>query len=793
MKQRYSHLLHSVITAALILLLLPAPITLPLHAQFASGGTPLSSHSSAGLRTTASSKSQWQLMPVNEAVIAAQETAFATRGEMRVLPFAITRKLPVRMMSAGEIIRTERGTCFWRLRISSPGALSIGLKLEHVNIPTGGRLFLYNDQGALRGAFTHLNNSEHGTLNMAPLQGDAITVEYDFPEETGPVSAADVPFTITELYHDYKGIGSIHAAQIRGNYAGEPWFNSQIEGLTCTPNVVDFPRIRNQARSVLLMIVNGNSVCSGALINNTRNDGTPYVLTASHCMNGSFSHQGDVAYRTAAARSTVFFFGFETPISNLNVRASEEKSLSGAEIIAYDEAADLCLLRIAGMPSGKIPADYNPYFSGWNATKNPTGTYMGIHHPRANLKRYNQTDVPIRLGNFEAAPIMWKGHHWLIDRWDLGTTAGGSSGSPLFDGKGLIIGALTGGSSTCSNATNDAYYAITTTWQKSAEANADNMVLAPWLDPDNRGVLQCEGYDPLQQQPLTRHSRIIESVYAAQVEALDATQEQITGVANMMELPSDGHVLGFYLVMAPTTEAQETDFPATTIRLTHQADPKSPAKEVFIGQLTQPNYFAYDRTTGESGFYKRFIHQDTIEWYIPVIMKSGERGFRLPQGGTYRVSWESADGKTPLPVRPMRLPSGLSSSPSAMHKNTAGEWMASENDRRPYSGNYWIDVVTQPIHTQGVQPQPPQPQPPVLIRCDGHSVDLTFAELPKTTDNKQWAVFELIHMSGKRVLRRSLSAMRSHFDLGGMVTPGVYVARVQFNGKWYSEKVSLVY
>ncbi len=790
MKLRYSHLFHIVITAALTLLL-PALTTLPLHAQFASGGTPLSSQYSAKLRTNASQRAQWQMTPINEAAIAAQETAFAARSEMRVLPFAITRKLPARMMSAGEVLRTERGTCFWRLRISSPGALSIGLKLERMNIPVGGRLFLYNDRGALRGAFTHLNNGEHGTLNMAPLPGDAITVEYDFPE--GTALAADVPFVITELYHDYKGIGSIHAAHMRDYYAGEPWFNSQIESLTCTPNVVDFPGVRNQARSVLLMIVNGNSVCSGALINNTKNDGTPYVLTASHCMNGSFSHKGDVAYRTAAARSTVFFFGFETPVSNLNVRASEEKSLSGAEIVAFDEAADLCLLRIVGMPGGQIPPDYNPYFSGWNAAKNPAGTYMGIHHPRANLKRYNQTDRPIHLGNFEASTIMWKGHHWLIDSWDLGTTAGGSSGSPLFDGKGLIIGALTGGSSTCSNPTNDAYYAITTTWKKSDRANADNMVLAPWLDPDNSGMLQCEGYDPLRKHPITRHSRVIESVYAAQVEALDVTQEQITGVANTMELPADSRVLGFYLVMAPTTKAQETHFPGDSIRLVCQADPESPAKQVFSGLISQPHYFAYNRNTGEMGNYIRLTHQDTIEWYIPVVMKSGERGISLPQGGTYRVSWESADGKSPLALRPMRLPSGLSSSPHALHKNTAGEWVASENDRRPYSGNYWIDVVTQPIHEQGVQPQPSQPQSPVLICSNGHRVDLIIMDTPKAINNKQWAVFELIHMSGKRVLRRSLDTMRSHFDLGGMVTPGVYVARVQLNGKWYSEKISLVY
>lgn len=39
-----------------------------------------------------------------------------------------------------------------------------------------------------------------------------------------------------------------------------------------------------------LLVQNGQSFCSGALINNTCNDYTPYLLTANHCMLGNPSN-----------------------------------------------------------------------------------------------------------------------------------------------------------------------------------------------------------------------------------------------------------------------------------------------------------------------------------------------------------------------------------------------------------------------------------------------------------------------------------------------------------------------
>lgn len=766
----------------------------PAHSQFAMGGVPVSAAESSSLRQGQTlEQATYRLSPVNEAAIMAQEEANQKMQGFRVLTFALTRPLNLSPANVGVLERVG-GQALWRVRLVSPGAKSLGVQFRRLAIPQGGRIYLYNDKGDVRGAFTEAHNNAAHVLTCAPLEGEALTIEYDFPSSIQDPKPQDVPFEIDELYHDYRGIGRLYEeASMRVNGKGEPWFNKGWKSLTCAPQVAAFPSVKDQARSVLLMIVNGNAVCTGALINNTKNDGTPYVLTASHCMNNSYQQAGNVAYRNAAAQNTVFFFGFQTPVPELGIRATEELTLSGAEIVAYNETSDLCLLRITGLPGatpenpngGKIPPYYNPYFSGWNALATPQGPYFGIHHPLASLKRYNQTSATIKIDDYHADQIHWKGHHWRIPIWDIGTTAGGSSGSPLFDKNGLIIGALTGGSSTCSSPTDDAYYAVTTNFKGNLPADK---LLAPWLAPGNSSVMECKGYDPLAQMPLERHSYIIPNIYRQMVENANP-DNNVSGLANLIELPADQRVLGFYLVMPPY-KVQPQNFPKTDIKLAqHSADGSS--KELVTVNMSMPKYIA--SLVG----YNQFVPEtrtltDTVELFVPVVQPSGV-GVNLPSGGTYRVSIETPDNDI-LGINAMRLANGLSGTSGAYVRDLKGNWTAANTGNPAYHGYYWIDVLTQPIHATSAPAEPTKAQQPVTIQCDGHAVVVTLHETAGLKNfNDPTLRFELYHMSGTRVVNKAITSTRTAFDLGGMVPPGVYVARVFYGGKWYSEKVSLIF
>ena len=81
-----------------------------------------------------------------------------------------------------------------------------------------------------------------------------------------------------------------------------------------------------------------------------------------------------------------------------------------------------------------------------------------------------------------------------------GVTEGGSSGSPIFNQDGHIVGTLSGGSSYCDYPNYPDYYGkLSYHWLSNGAA--DNRRLKPWLDPTESGVTTLEGYDPYVENP----------------------------------------------------------------------------------------------------------------------------------------------------------------------------------------------------------------------------------------------------------------------------------------------------
>jgi hypothetical protein len=82
----------------------------------------------------------------------------------------------------------------------------------------------------------------------------------------------------------------------------------------------------------------------------------------------------------------------------------------------------------------------------------------------------------------------------LVKRWHEGTTEKGSSGSSIFDEGHKIVGTLSGGDATCGNPYRDQYSKFSEQWSKYKN---ENECLKSWLDPDNKGIKELWGYDPI--------------------------------------------------------------------------------------------------------------------------------------------------------------------------------------------------------------------------------------------------------------------------------------------------------
>ncbi len=445
------------------------------------------------------------------------------------------------------------GTRVWRLGIRSEGAYSINVLFSEYEIPEGAQLFLYNpDQTHILGAFNHLNNSELNKLPVSPVQGDELIIEYQEP--------ANVPFhgrlKVGEVNHDYR---NLRGYEPKGHSTIYHWC---MKPLVCYQDTTD--KYNNIGRSVVLIIINGENACSGTLINNTLNDGKPYLLTASHCLNNQFTITNP-DYETIAG-NIVTFFNYESPLCDPVMRGTEEMSMASTRFRATNESTDMALLELKETP----PAYYQPYYAGWNAKDEGTAPYAGIHHPGGSVKRVNTTKQ-VESATYPGMDFIKNGH-WHVKEWTSGSTAGGSSGSGLFDSNNQLIGGLSGGESSCPAPYNDFYFALSQSWEASTDADKQ---LKTWLDPAGTNTGRtCKGLDPYSATPCIRLSNIKESGKAEKIEATPLPSPG-TGPAfgnnslNMNEfaeaykITGEAKVYGTYIVNPAITQDKEIDVEIT--------------------------------------------------------------------------------------------------------------------------------------------------------------------------------------------------------------------------------------
>ncbi|MDP4739521.1 MAG: T9SS type A sorting domain-containing protein [Crocinitomicaceae bacterium] len=406
---------------------------------------------------------QWVYAQPDITALAAEDALIDEQG---IAPwrFGFNNYTNLNTTNAGSWFDLPNGARLWLAKVKCEGALTVNLTFEQTSIPNGNKLFVYNAaKDFILGAFTQ----EHiydGQLGTELIPGEEAIIEYYVAPKNnqGFVQLATVTHgyrTANEFLE--KAFGSSGSCNMNVNCP---------DGLPWTPQ-------RNSA----VMLVSGSSgFCSGALINNTQNDGKPYVLTANHC------------YSNPA--TWVFRFNWQA-IDCANPGASPTfQSLSGAVLRSRRTPSDFCLVEITGgLVNGTVPLDYNPYFSGWDKSGNiPTAT-VSIHHPSGDIKKISFDDaapsVSQGMGSSEANST------WTVE-WDRNTTTeGGSSGSPLFDQNHRIIGQLWGGGASCQNLSAPDYYGrVSNSWEP-AGSNSTNQ-LKFWLDPSNSGAAFIDGFDP---------------------------------------------------------------------------------------------------------------------------------------------------------------------------------------------------------------------------------------------------------------------------------------------------------
>ncbi|GHV08274.1 hypothetical protein FACS1894160_2290 [Bacteroidia bacterium] len=384
------------------------------------------------------------------------------------------------------------GTKVWEIGIRSPGAYSINLLLKNLEIPEGGKLFIYNTEHShIIGSYDFRNNSPSKIFPTQPIAGESIIIEYSEP----PNVAFEGNFTVAEVNHDYR------------NFLRKEPDKDNNTPMLCMPDALCSPAAEENVRATVLLIINGNTMCSGTLMNNTNDDGTPYLLTAVHCFNDKLPISETQEHYIERSGTIIAFFNYNRSICNSKMKATEEMSLAAAYPRVILEKKDIALLELQDEP----PAYFNAYYAGWNVEPDgKNAPYTNLHHPMAAVKKYGTYSSAISLGDYPkygTQDLFDKQSHWTIPQWTVGSTDGGSSGSPLFDANNMVVGGLSGGSSYCNGVSSstgkdntDYFFALCKGWENE---NPENQ-LKTYLDPVGQNVTRYPGLDPNEQNPIVR-------------------------------------------------------------------------------------------------------------------------------------------------------------------------------------------------------------------------------------------------------------------------------------------------
>ena len=470
--------------------------------------------------------------PFDNAQLIENEIAKRNTGASPHFAFPVSVDITTKTHGKWETIN---GFDVWRLKIHSPGAKSLNFGFSKFHLPENGILRFYEGQTlSTKRIFTSKDNEDHNQLWTPCFNSDEVVIELIIPEDKN----GDLEFLLAQVNHDF--VGFMNPAGGSGACNIDVMCNAE-EG---------YPMIeayRDAARSVGLISLNGIAFCSGFLINNTANDCKPYFMTARHC-----------GINSGNAASLVVYWNYENSFCRAVGSAQNAAPGNGVQTVfntgAYWRASfdnsDMTLIEF----DDPIAEEADAFFAGWDRSNVTPTKGVAIHHPNAQEKRISFENNSLQLTEYLSTTTNLNGDHLRIIDWDLGTTEGGSSGSPLFDENQRVVGQLHGGSAGCGNDLSDWYGRIYTSWTGGQTPSSR---LSNWLDPINTGQLTLDGseangcYLPLALNLLTEGIDVCVGLtpeFSIEMENYDANDFNITFeglpvgvVADVVKSPLSDH------------------------------------------------------------------------------------------------------------------------------------------------------------------------------------------------------------------------------------------------------------
>jgi hypothetical protein len=329
----------------------------------------------------------------------------------------------------GLVKNNPNGSLVWAMTVTSPGAQAIRLHITDFSLPANTEMYFMSATGQVDGPYTGVGRNENGdfwTRSVASETGQLV-LRY-----TGNRPEADMPrisFLVSEVAH------------IRGRpprpqeQSHDTWPCSDNAVCLIDVNCVDTGPAAPAENAVAKMEwIQGPFIytCTGGLLADTdASTQIPYFLSANHCLTSSNSNlETFFEYKTNTCNGAC-------PDSLVTGGTPPPASTVGVTVVATGKTGDFTLMTLnQPPPAGTV-------FLGWNNTPvaNANGTDLyRISNPNFGPEVYSahavDTSSPTCTG--------WPRGERIYSKDLEGATMGGSSGSPVLNSAGEVVGQLSG-------------------------------------------------------------------------------------------------------------------------------------------------------------------------------------------------------------------------------------------------------------------------------------------------------------------------------------------------------------
>lgn len=320
----------------------------------------------------------------------------------------------------GVVGAADDGGFVYSLTLRSPDALGMRVHFTDFALPDSAELYLFTNDGQVAGPYWGRGPLGTGEFWSHTLFSEQVMLQL---RHYGPAPQRDL---LRSGFH-IAALGHIRPVFQQGFCD----FNADcVENAECSND----PIAKLLRDSTALMLFQSGAffyICTGGLIADTdESSEVPYFLTARHCIS-----------KNREAQSLETYFQFTAPCGTTGGPAcsfpSDPPNTLGSSIVASGNSSDYSLLLLAQQP----PAD--SHFLGWNPTPvafNDGTMLQRISHPQAAPQAYSEHEVDTGAVTCGGLP---RGN-FIYSRDVFGATEGGSSGSPVVDANGDVVGQLYG-------------------------------------------------------------------------------------------------------------------------------------------------------------------------------------------------------------------------------------------------------------------------------------------------------------------------------------------------------------